>query len=324
MLYSTEFDGCSFQGSSNHQREQHMNSGSELIRLIRLEARIYHNARICGNWQIREHAVGQTCFHVVTIGSCRVDIPGHENTTLATGDLIVFPREIAHRMTPLQSRDGELQQHLAYGVSEDLPGTGLLCAEVTFRHRASEDMLNAMPPVVIVRNSTDNPWLQPLLELILSESYGNRSAKEGVLDRLCELLFVYSLTHYFESSPEELSGPLALHAHSRLRHTMNAVHREPGASWTLSRMAHEAAMSRSLFAETFKQVSGWTPMQYLTWWRMQLGWDYLESGKAVADVAGLLGYQSQAAFSRAFKKCFRMNAGQIRRHGRQTLNLTSQ
>lgn len=294
-----------------------MNSGSDLIRLIRLEARIYHNARVCGNWQIREHAVGQTCFHVVTTGSCRVDIPGHQNTTLETGDLILFPREIDHRMTPLQAQDGE-QQHLIYGEHEDLPGTGLLCAEVTFRHRASEDVLDAMPPVVIVRNTADNPWLQPLLGLILRESYGSSSTKEGVLDRLCELLFVYSLTHYFENAPEQLSGPLAMHAYPRLRHALNAVHKEPGAAWTLSSMAHEAAMSRSLFAETFRQVSGWTPMQYLTWWRMQLGWDHLESGMAVAEVAGLLGYHSQAAFSRAFKKSFGTNAGQIRRRNQHS------
>lgn len=293
-----------------------MNSGSDLIRLIRLEARIYHNARVCGNWQIREHAVGQTCFHVVTSGSCRVEIPGHQDTTLTMGDLILFPREIAHRMTPMEPLDGE-QRHLPYGESKESPGTGLLCAEVTFRHRASEDMLDAMPPVVIVRNTTENPWLQPLVELILRESYCNGTTSEGVLDRLCELLFVYALTHYFERVAEELRGPLALHAHPRLRHAMNAIHREPGAAWTLSSMAHESAMSRSLFAETFRQVSGWTPMQYLTWWRMQLGWDQLESGIAVTEVAALLGYQSQAAFSRAFKKRFGVNAGQIRRHSRQ-------
>jgi len=289
-----------------------MSAGSELIRLIRLEAHIYHNAKVCGNWQVREHALGQTCFHVVTIGTCRIEIPGHLTTTLQTGDLILFPREIGHVMVPLEVLPGE-QQHLAYDLADESAGTGLLCAEVTFKHQASEQLIASLPAVVIIRNDAENPWLQPLLELTVRESYGNAPATEAVLDRLCELLFIYALTHYFEHAPTELSGPLALYCHPRLRRVLDAIHKDPGSRWTLSLMAKEAAQSRSLFTTTFRQVSGWTPMQYLTWWRMQLARSNLEAGMQVADVAELLGYKSQAAFSRAFKKCFDVNAGQVRR-----------
>ena len=289
-----------------------MSAGSELIRLIRLEAHIYHNAKVCGNWQIREHALGQTCFHVVTVGSCKIEIPGHVTTTLQTGDLILFPREISHTMVPLETLQGE-QQHLAYDLAEKAAGTGLLCAEVTFKHQASEQLMASLPAVVVIRNDAENPWLQPLLELTVRESYGNAPATEAVLDRLCELLFIYALTHYFEHAPAELSGPLALYCHPRLRHALDAIHKNPGGPWTLSSMAREAAQSRSLFTMTFRQVSGWTPMLYLTWWRMQLARNHLETRMQVVDVAEMLGYKSQAAFSRAFKKCFDVNAGQVRR-----------
>jgi AraC-like DNA-binding protein len=231
---------------------------------------------------------------------------------LQTGDLILFPREIGHVMVPLEVLPGE-QQHLAYDLADESAGTGLLCAEVTFKHQASEQLIASLPAVVIIRNDAENPWLQPLLELTVRESYGNAPATEAVLDRLCELLFIYALTHYFEHAPTELSGPLALYCHPRLRRLLDAIHKDPGSRWTLSLMAKEAAQSRSLFTTTFRQVSGWTPMQYLTWWRMQLARSNLEAGMQVADVAELLGYKSQAAFSRAFKKCFDVNAGQVRR-----------
>lgn len=289
-----------------------MSATSDLIRLLRLQVHIYHNAKVCGNWQIREHALGQTCFHIVTTGSCRVTIPGSLDTVLSTGDLILFPREVGHHLLPLEPLAG-IQTHLPYDQAADLPGTGLLCAEMSFSHQASEQLLASLPPVVVIRNNADNPWLQPLLELTVRESHDQGSGSEAVLDRLCELLFVYALTHYFSHAPEQLTGPLALHSHPRLRHVLDALHSNPGANWTLSAMAREAAQSRSLFANTFRQVSGWTPMQYLSWWRMQLAKSYLETGMPVAEAAESLGYRSQAAFSRAFKKCFGVNAGQVRR-----------
>ncbi|MDT8427767.1 MAG: AraC family transcriptional regulator [Pseudomonadales bacterium] len=289
-----------------------MSATADLIRLLRLQVHIYHNAKVCGDWQIREHALGQTCFHIVTTGSCRVTIPRNLDTTLHAGDLILFPREVSHQLLPLEPLVGT-QEHLPYHQAADLPGTGLLCAEMSFSHQASEQLLASLPEVVVIRNNADNPWLQPLLELTVRESHEHSSGSEAVLDRLCELLFIYALTHYFSNAPEQLTGTLALHSHPRLRHVLDALHSNPGAAWTLSSMAREAAQSRSLFANTFRQVSGWTPMQYLTWWRMQLASSHLQSGMSVAEVAESLGYRSQAAFSRAFKKCFGINAGQMRR-----------
>lgn len=292
-----------------------MSAGTDLIRLIRVEARIYHNAKICGNWMLREHALGHTCFHIVTAGECRVQVPQQLDTVLTAGDLIVFPREIPHLLSPGKAQTGE-HRHLPYQDVAQEEGTGLLCAEVLFRHRASEEILNAIPGFLIIRNNADSPWLAPLLALIVAESYGDGPAADAVLDRLCDLLFIYALSHFFEESPHLLQGPLAAYAHPRLRGALDAVHRNPGGPWTLNNMARGAVMSRTLFAQVFKRVSGWTPMQYLTWWRMQLAWDRLEGGESVVEAAEALGYGSHAAFSRAFKKCFGLNPGRIRRRGK--------
>ncbi|MDT8399195.1 MAG: AraC family transcriptional regulator [Pseudomonadales bacterium] len=294
-----------------------MTASSDLLHLIRLQVCVYHNAKVCGNWLIQEHEPGRTCFHVVTDGSCRLEVPGHLSTLLNTGDLLLFPRELPHSMVPLEAQEGP-QRHLRYAEADKIPGTGLLCAAVSFRHKASNQLLQALPPLVLIRNNDDNPWLEPLLHMIIGESDGDKPMSEVILERLCELLFTYALTHFINNLPPQ-TNLLALHTHPRLANTLNAIHASPAAHWTLESMAKHAAQSRTLFARTFKQSSGWTPMQYLTWWRMQLAWSLLESGKAVAKVAEDVGYESLAAFSRAFRKCFALSAGEVRRQARETL-----
>lgn len=289
---------------------------SDIIRLVRIQARIYHNAKICGNWFISEHELGQTCFHVVTQGKCRLEVPGVLDTIIETGDLILFPREIEHSMSPVTPQNGP-QKHLDY-LSNDVPeieGTGLLCAEVSFQHQASQELLRVLPSVTVLRKKDNSVWLAPLLDLTLRESYGSSSIKSVVLDRLCELLFIYSITSQLKNLPEGSTGPLALHACDRLRGGLDAIHQSPAKHWSLNELAVASAMSRSLFASTFRKVSAWTPMQYLTWWRMQLAWEQLEAGLSVVEVADKVGYKSQAGFSRAFYSCFKVNAGKVRRAG---------
>jgi AraC-like DNA-binding protein len=291
-------------------------SGNDLLGLVRFEARVYHNAKVCGNWLLREHAPGQTCFHVVTMGSCLVDVPGHLATTMQTGDLLFFTHELPHTMTTPSPGSGP-QRHVPYHLAPDEEGTGLLCAEVTYRQRLSEYLLQSLPPVLLIRNEPDNAWLPPLLELIVLESAASRLFGAGITDRLCELLFSYALSHYLARHPSEHSL-LSLYIHPRLATVITAIHQYPEAPWTLAKMAQVAAQSRTSFSKSFREISGWTPMQYVTWWRMQLAWEQLQEGKAVGAVAEATGYSSVAAFCRAFKASFEVNAGSVSREARRT------
>jgi transcriptional regulator GlxA family with amidase domain len=106
---------------------------------------------------------------------------------------------------------------------------------------------------------------------------------------------------------------LACYGHPRLAQAISAMHQHPEQVWTLESLAKEAALSRTTFAETFKAVSGWTPGQYLTWWRMQLAWSLLTDGVSTAEVANKVGYKSESAFSRIFQKTFATSAGKVRR-----------
>lgn len=288
-----------------------MEAFSDLVRLVRLNVAIYHNAVVCGDWHIHEREPGITCFHIVTIGDCRMTVPGVIETKLSVGDLVIFPKEIAHSMEPIVALQGP-QEHLAYADATNRDGTGMLCGEVRFQHQASNQILTALPSVLIIPNDENCHWLKPIVNLMIEESIKNEAAADVMIDRLAELLFMYALRHYVSKNPGR-SGVLALYGHAKLAHAVNAMHRQPSSPWTLEELAKCAAQSRTKFAKTFRELSGWTPMEYLTWWRMQLAWTYLTQGDHVTVVADKVGYKSESSFLRAFKRTFDINAGQVRR-----------
>jgi AraC-like DNA-binding protein len=283
-----------------------------VLRQFRLRSEVYHNARVCGDWVLNEGHPGQTCFHLPTEGACRLLMPGHEPVVLETGDLVIFPRELPHTLLPLHPGEGP-QQHLPYQDSS-ASGTALLCGRILFQHRGFDHILDALPEVFYIPRSQSQSWLEPMLALMLDESYRTRNSSSIVLDRGSELLFILALRHYVEAHPEQV-GVLALYSTPRLAAAIEVIHHQPEQKWTLASLARQAGMSRTAFANRFRDVSGWTPMQYLTWWRMQLAWTILQQGTQVAEVAGQVGYQSESAFSRAFQAAFGTSAGRVRQQG---------
>ncbi len=310
---------------------------SELLALFRMKAEVYHNAKVCGDWLIKEGHLGQTCFHMPTQGSCYIDIPGQKRERLDEGDLVIFPREIPHSMCPVEALQG-IQQHLVFSDTT-LPGTGLICGRISYSHMGFEQFLDALPKVIIIRHYEAKTWLSPLLALIVEESYraslpipvsktskidklsdstvgnaGHLISDTLMLDRSCELLFLLALRHYIEKNDAPM-GLLSLYGEPKIGKAMLAIHHRPAYRWDLVELARECGMSRTSFSNQFRQLSGWTVMQYLTWWRMQLAWAELAKGLSVYATAEKVGYLSEPAFSRAFKKAFGVSAGQVKRNG---------
>jgi len=288
---------------------------SDVLHLLNLNVNIYHNAKVCGDWRIDEHKLGATCFHIVTLGSCVMNIPDMKTVVLATGDLVIFPRELTHSIVPLEKLKGE-QQHLPFSQAQSIPGTGLLCGEVLFDHKGSSFLLDQFPPFFIIKNTSKNHWLKAIFDMIVFENINNQPASESIINRLSELLFTYAIRQHLTDNPDE-SGMLKVYNDPRLTKAIQCIHKDPDKSWTLSNLAKEAGISRTLFAERFKSVSGWTPGQYLVWWRMQIAWSLLNKGVLVSHVAEKVGYQSESSFSRAFNKMFSISAGKVRRKKRQ-------
>ena len=287
-----------------------MTAFTDFINLLRLKVNIYHNAKVCGNWTINEHSLGATCFHVVTTGSCYLKIPQHFETQFNKGDLVIFPYELEHSMHSLNEQKGK-QQHLSYQA--ELNGTGMLCGEVSVMHLYRNQLLEALPPVLLIKNDDRTPWLDHVVELLLQESYRSEQNNSIMLNRLSEILFVFALRHYLEYDKSS-KGLLALYGHEKLATALKYFHQSISEKWDLARLASKAGMSRTSFSNKFKKYSGWTVNQYTFWWRMQIAWELLESGEKVAAVSYKVGYLSEAAFSRAFKNQFHISAGTVRKN----------
>lgn len=288
-----------------------MSALDDFLRLLQLQCRVYHNQQVCGDWLLREHEPGQTCFHMVSHGECRLEVGGF-STVLETGDVVLFPREIPHRLLPTAAHGTPARRYaLSTGWQPD--GTGLLCAALQFEHRAADQLLDAWPDYLVVRRESETSrWVLPILEQLVAVSRDSGPGSEAIIDRLSEVIFMHVVRHCMKDARHP-AGFMAAYADPALSRAVKRFHETAADSWTLEQAARRAHMSRARFASRFKAVSGWTWQRYVTWWRMQLAWASLAGGEPVMAVAQSVGYQSEAAFSRAFKKHFGIYAGQTRR-----------
>jgi len=178
----------------------------------------------------------------------------------------------------------------------------LVCGFLGCDARPFNPLIGSLPRMLHVRARAGGGWLAQLVRMALAESQSRRAGGECVLARLSELLFVESIRQYVGTLPVERTGWLAGLRDPQIGSVLALLHARPGFRWTLQDLATQAGMSRSVLAERFVHLIGQPPMQYLTSWRMQVAAGALASGDKVARVAFDVGYESEAAFSRAFKR----------------------
>ena len=177
-----------------------------------------------------------------------------------------------------------------------------MCGFLGCDSRPYNPLLTALPRVIVIKDHASGA-LGAYFRAALAESKGSRMGGADLLGRISELMFVDVVRRHLESLPSDRVNWLAGLRDQYVGRALMALHGDPARDWTLEALAHEAALSRSAFAERFTEYVGHPPMQYLTNWRMQLATNYLRKGtESVAAIANRVGYESEAAFSRAFKK----------------------
>ncbi|MGE3510053.1 MAG: AraC family transcriptional regulator, partial [Vicinamibacterales bacterium] len=269
-----------------------------------------------------EHLIS---YHVVTEGACWGGLVGEAPARLRTGDIIVFPHGDAHVMasapgmrgTPeleLYRRPAEGQLPFTLNMGQTRPDRAhIVCGFLGCDARPFNPLVSALPRVIHVSERAGGV-LQHFVQFAIAESRNPRPGGECVLGRLSELMFVDVVRRYLETLPADRTGWLAGLREPFVGKALTALHRSPAREWTLEALSREVGLSRSALAERFTEYVGQPPMQYLTNWRMQLAASHLLAGNdAVASIAERVGYESEAAFSRAFKKAVGTPPSQWRR-----------
>lgn len=268
-------------------------------------------------------------FHVVARGSCWAAIVGQEPIRLEQGDVILFPQGDAHVVSSapgMRATEDDTglffapkppQLPFALSVTEQgmttarLDGGGreqttVVCGFLGCDAKPFNPLLASMPRVLRLprlANDGGSAWITSFLRVVVDESSRKRPGGEAVLERMSEMLFVEVLRRYVDTLPADQTGWLAGMRDPAVGRALAVMHARPAEPWTIERLSEAAALSRSTLHERFVHFIGQPPMQYLAQWRMQVAAGWLRNSDAkVIEVALEVGYESEAAFSRAFRR----------------------
>ncbi len=302
---------------------------SDVLRVVRLNAAVFLDAEFTAPWCVGEPAGVKVCiqampraqhvviYHMVTEGVVDVAVPGEEPRRAEAGDLIIIPSGEPHALGSDLSLPRAPGERLIVDRGPDQVGqvrhggggdvTRLVCGYLACDSSLFDTVLAPLPRVMIVnmREGASAQWLTSSLKFSIAETTTQRAGAGTVLAKLSELMFVEALRRHIESLPAEQTGWLAGLRDRFVGKTLALIHARPAHSWTVDELAGEVGLSRSALAERFTALVGQPPMQYLTHWRLQLAADLLRSSsRGVAAIGAEVGYDSEAAFSRAFKREF--------------------
>jgi AraC-like DNA-binding protein len=316
---------------------------SDVLRAVRLTGAVYFSVDAAAPW-VAESPSGKEIgpylmpgiehvieYHVLTAGSCWGGIIDDTPVRLQAGDVIVFPQGDAHVLSSAPGMRGPPEREaferarvsrLPVAVKFGEGGTErteVICGFLGCDARPFNPLLATLPRVLHVpRRGADDGVLEQLVKLALSESLAQRAGGDVVLARLSELMFVEVVRRHIASLPPENVGWLAGLRDPCVGRVLGKLHERPAHAWSLEELAREVGVSRSVLAERFTHLVGMPPMQYLAQWRMQLASSLLSStNDSLAMIAERVGYGSEAALSRAFKRCVGLAPAEWRR-GRRT------
>lgn len=284
---------------------------SSVLSLLKPQTYIAGGFDLGGDWSIRFNVhSGIKCFALVS-GRAWLAVDGEgEPMGLEAGDCVLLPNgrrfDIARNPASEPVPFEDLAEADWNGGIATLGQGGdamLLGGHFAFSGAHTDMLLGAMPPILRLRDDNDKAGLRWVLERMRHELVEGQPGGALVVQHLAHLMLVQALRLYLAHGVGRAAGWLFALGDPRIAAAVSAIHRDPGGRWTLPALAREAGMSRSKFALRFKAVAGTSPIGYLTRWRMLLACDRLRTGnEPVSLIATSLGYESEAAFSTAFKR----------------------
>jgi len=309
---------------------------SDVLRCVRLRGAVFFNITGSSEWAAEappakdiapllmpgvEHVME---YHVVAQGTCWAAIPDGPSVQLGPGDVVLFPHGDAHVVSSAPRMRGksaagflagtkldEFPLRLSYdgvNVSHSVPAARdanatLVCGFLGCDARPFNPLLAALPRLLHLPTSADNAWIASFTQQAVAESHARRPGGEAMLARMSEMMFVDAVRRYADRLPAESAGWLAGLRDRFVGRALTLLHDKPAHDWTIEELGQRVGLSRSSLHERFVALMGVTPIQYLAQWRMQAAARMLLERRAtVATIALEVGYDSEAAFARAFKR----------------------
>ena len=297
----------------------------ETLHQLRLGGSLYCRSELRGDWALDMPILpGKMMFHIVSGGHCWLQVEGMAPRKLPGGSLALVPHGRGHVLssnpqlaptplfdTPIQ-RISERYEFLQLG--SEGPLTELTCGVLGFDEAMGQQLVQQLPPVLVLDELSDcsEQWLQGTLEFIACEARDFKPGGETIITNLADILVIQLIRHWMEQAPEANEGWLAALRDKHIGTALRAIHHQPQKNWTVETLAQECGMSRSGFSARFTQLVGNSVKNYLTLWRMRLAHQRLKQQRVPLMVlAEELGYQSEAAFSRAFKRVMGFSPGKV-------------
>ena len=301
---------------------------SDVLRSVRLTGAVYFDFELSSPWVAEAPPSSDIAsivmpgaqrvieYHLVARGGCWGHVVGEPPRRMQEGDLIIFPQGDRHVLSSAPGMRAAPDMTMFVRATTPLPlvyergGGGpdrarIVCGFLGCDERPFNPLFTALPRTIHL-SASDNQaaggWLPTLLTIAVRESGSARAGRDNILARMSELMFVEAVRRYIETLPAAEAGWLAGLRDPVVGHALAALHGEPAAAWTVELLARAVGVSRSVLADRFTEIVAQPPMHYLALWRMQLASRLLLEGDHVADVAASVGYESEAAFSRTFKK----------------------
>lgn len=303
-----------------------MDALTDILNTLRLSSSLYFRTELTAPWGIDVPAKAKVArFHIVIRGQCWLQIDGKEGLHMSNGDLVVIPHGVTHILAdapdtpPLPLVDVldevayEGQGPLAYGGGG--AGCCLVCGELAFDDLGRHPLLENLPTKLLVTgdSSYNTQWLDSAMGFIAHEAAQLEPGAHAIIDRLAEIILIQVIRATLAASEKQIPF-LSVFADTRISRVLSAIHARPADDWSVERLGQLVNMSRSSFFNRFSELANMTPLQYVIFVRMQKASRLLlETDVALSHVAEQVGYQSEAAFSEAFKKQYAMRPGEFRR-----------
>lgn len=299
----------------------------ETLHMLRLTGTLYCRGEFTAPFAIEiPEFEGVMTFLVVTSGRCWLQVENTEPRLLEQGSLALIPHGPRHTVSSDPNLPGaplfdlpvekisERYEFMRHGGGGEMTRT--MYGVVRFDDVAAQHLIRLLPDIIQIDVWDDDAsgWLQSTLRFIASEAAELRPGGETVITRLADVVIIQAIRAWLDTSPDADQGWLAALRDTQIGHALALIHRAPDRDWSVEILSHEVGMSRSAFSARFTEMVGSSPMRYLTEWRMQVARTrLLESTDPLSKISIELGYQSEAAFCRAFKRVFSVSPGYMRK-----------